>query len=283
MDMTLTQGSPEWLALRRTKITATDMCVIMGVSPWLTPFGLWQEKLGLKPPKEVNAAMQRGLDLESTARDIFVEKTGISIIPMVVFHGIYPAFMASLDGISQDGKTIVEIKCPGKAAHDIALSGKIPEYYYPQLQWQIACADTNKAFYLSYDGQTTVIVEVPRNDEYILKLYKEAHAFYECMTSFEPPALCQRDYREETSVEAVELVGELRETDESIKRLETRREEIRKALIDIANGQNMSIGNAKLSKNYRKGNVEYRSIPALIGIDLEQYRKAAVEYWRINL
>lgn len=283
MNQSLIQGSEEWKKLRRSHITATDLPVLMGLSPWSTPYQLWQEKLGLKAPKEVNQAMQRGLDLESTARDIFVEKRGISVSPKVVFHGIHNQFMASLDGISGDGKIIVEIKCPGKSAHDIALSGKIPEHYYPQLQWQIACADTNKAFYLSYDGQTSTIIEVPRNDEYIVKLYKEAHGFYECMTSFEPPALCQRDYREETSPEAVHLIGELREAEDSIKALETRKEEIRKTLIRIADGQNMSIGNAKLSKNYRRGSVEYAKIPALIGVDLDQYRKTTTEYWRINL
>ena len=39
------QGTPEWLALRKTKITATDACVIMGSSRWKTKTQLYREKL----------------------------------------------------------------------------------------------------------------------------------------------------------------------------------------------------------------------------------------------
>jgi hypothetical protein len=32
----------------------------------------------------------------------------------------------------------------------------------------------------------------------------------------------------------------------------------------------------------RKGAVDYAKIPALQGLDLEQYRKAGGEYWRLS-
>ena len=38
------QQSPEWFEWRKTGITASDMPIIMGVSPYKTPWQLWAEK-----------------------------------------------------------------------------------------------------------------------------------------------------------------------------------------------------------------------------------------------
>lgn len=101
------QGTPEWHQLRKTKITATDACVIMGVSPWKTRLQLYHEKLSNDPPKPPNYAMQRGLDLEPIARDLYIAKTGIYVEPKVIIN---EWAMCSLDGISSCGFHAVEIK-----------------------------------------------------------------------------------------------------------------------------------------------------------------------------
>lgn len=127
------QGSPEWLALRKTKITATDASVIMGANPWKTKSQLYQEKLSDDPPKPPNARMQRGVVLEPIARALFCFKTGHHMIPKVIVRGWA---MASLDGIN-DRDEILEIKCPGEKDHSLAMRGQIPEHYFPQLQHQM--------------------------------------------------------------------------------------------------------------------------------------------------
>lgn len=52
------QGSAEWLALRRTKITASDAGVITQLNPWKTPRDLFFEKYGFIEIIE-NEAMRR--------------------------------------------------------------------------------------------------------------------------------------------------------------------------------------------------------------------------------
>lgn len=179
----LIQGTDEWLELRRSKITASDAAIIMGVNPWSSLDKLREEKLGLAPPKKKTAKMQRGLDLEDTAREYFTVYTGIKVEPKVIFHSQNDWMMASLDGISVDKHCIVEIKCPDPfgSSHKDAQSGMIPSIYYPQVQHQIAVANVDKAYYLSFDGDVFggVLLEIPRNDIYIEELIEKEKAFYD--------------------------------------------------------------------------------------------------------
>lgn len=138
------QGSIEWLNLRKTKITATDSCVIMGASHWKTKIQLYHEKMSPENKNFTNAAMQRGIDLEPVARDLFFIKTGIQMHPQVV---VSDWAMASLDGICDMGMHILEIKCPGPKDHAIALEGKVPDHYYPQLQHQMWVCNVHRMFY----------------------------------------------------------------------------------------------------------------------------------------
>jgi len=44
-------GSLEWLEVRRSGITATDIPVILGLSPWDSKFALWHRKAGNHEPR----------------------------------------------------------------------------------------------------------------------------------------------------------------------------------------------------------------------------------------
>src|SRR5271170_1345030 len=121
------QNTPEWLEMRRNKIGASDAPIIMQVSPWKTPYQLWEEKLGIAKQKQISYEMQRGTNLEEIARQEFEKMTGLIIFPQVVQHPNFEWMIASLDGIDLAHENIVEIKCPGINDHQYALDGKIPE------------------------------------------------------------------------------------------------------------------------------------------------------------
>ncbi len=164
IDLSLIQGSDEWLELRKIKITATDASIIMGVNPWKTPLQLYKEKTSDISNTYTNERMQRGLDLEVEARELFIIQTGIEVQPKVI---VKDWLMASLDGMSECGNYVVEIKCPGEKDHALALKGKVPDHYYPQLQHQMYVCDVNEMYYFSYDGLDGVIVNVQRDDNYM--------------------------------------------------------------------------------------------------------------------
>src|SRR5438552_1111006 len=92
----LVQGSPEWHEHRRRYRNASETPVVIGASPWQTPYQLWQFKLGLLQP-EVTAAMLHGLQLEPAARAAYEALTGLVMQALVIVEG---ESSASLDGIT---------------------------------------------------------------------------------------------------------------------------------------------------------------------------------------
>lgn len=183
----LVQQSEEWLLLRKSKIGASDASTIMGVNPWKTKYQLWEEKISDTITTIKSERMQRGLDLEEMARELFTIKTGLVVQPDVRFSNNYEWMMASLDGIDVTNSHIVEIKCPGKRDHATAISGQIPEHYYPQLQHQMEVCNVDKMFYFSFDGLNGVIIEVDKNEDYIAELIEEERKFFHYMITKQPP------------------------------------------------------------------------------------------------
>lgn len=275
----LEQGSQEWLSLRKTKITATDASIIMGVNPWKNIKQLYDEKKSDVNPLYMNSRMQRGVDLEPIARDEFIFQTGIFVSPKVVVNGNY---MASLDGMSACGNYILEVKCPNEKDHALAVKGKVPEHYYPQLQHQIYVCNVQFVYYFSYDGNEGVIVKVKRDDEYINKMIIEENKFYECLINDKPPELPEDTYLERNDYEWQSCASKWRSITRSIKELEKEEEALRQELIALSGELNCKGAGISLCQIQRKGNIDYSKIPELKNIDLELYRKNPMSTWRIS-
>lgn len=171
------QGSPEWLEYRRTKIGASDAPIIMGESPWNTPDQLMKNKL-LGIHNEINFWMQRGIDLEDSARQCFENITGILFSKDVLIHPRYPWMIASVDGIDIEEKQILEIKCPGKRDHACAKNGEIPAKYNAQLQHQMEVCQVDRIHYFSFDGLEGIHLIAYRDDEYIKDMIQKEFVFW---------------------------------------------------------------------------------------------------------
>lgn len=280
------QGSPEWHALRKTKITATDSCVIMGASHWKTKTQLYHEKLSNDPPMTPNARMQRGIDLEPVARDLFNFKMSMDYKSAV---GIRGWAMASFDGMTPNweyviplSRSIVEIKCPGEKDHAIALQGKVPDHYYPQLQHQMYVSGVKEAFYFSFDGIDGESITVKRDDKYIEKMLIEEKKFYDCLMNKTPPEPEEGDYIEREDDLWQQCASKWKYVMNSIKGLEKEEEELRNQLIFLSGESNTKGAGISLCQVLRKGNVDYAKIPQLKGIDLDQFRKGSSNSWRIS-
>lgn len=274
-------NTPEWEMMRKDKIGASDAPVIMGVSPYATPYQLWQKKLGLVEETQT-FAMARGHELEPKAREEAEKLTGLLFQPQVKFHNEHPWMMATLDGIDLDEKTILEIKCPGAEDHGKALQGQIPDKYFPQLQHQLEVCEIEKGFYFSFDGKAGVLLEFYRDDKYIKKLISIEKEFYLCMQDMNPPALTERDYQTIESPEWGKLASQWREINSQLSALEKEEKRLREGLISLCGSQNSAGAGVKVARFLRKGLVDYGKVPQLQGIDLEKYRKKPVECWKIT-
>lgn len=58
-------GSPEWHAVRRGRLGASEIAAVLGLSKWQSPFSLWHLKAGNVEPQRDTAQMQWGRDLET--------------------------------------------------------------------------------------------------------------------------------------------------------------------------------------------------------------------------
>ncbi len=246
------QNTPEWLEYRLTKIGASDAPAIMGVSPWSTPYQLWLEKVRLKDPKTMTCFMQRGLDLQDSALECFEKITGIAMFPEMRVHPKYDYMIASLDGISLDGQHMVEIKCPGEKAHAMALSGKIPDYYYPQLQHQLAVVGHEHMYYFSFDGEMGVVLDVYTNEQYIIDmLYKEGK-FWECMKNGVAPEMTDKDLVHRGDLAWTVSAKDWLECKAALQEAKEREERSRSNLINICEDKNCFGANVKVAKSFRE-------------------------------
>lgn len=271
----------EWIEFRKSKIGASDAPVIMGVSPWKTPMRLWEEKMGLRE-SQVSPSMIRGLQLEEEARLAFEDLTGITVFPKVMIHPEHDWMIASLDGIDIEHQRIVEIKCPGKIDHECAMDGQVPEKYYPQLQHQMIVCGLDLAFYFSYTDESCKILEVERSREYERILIDNELNFLRCMQDLEPPAFTSEDYVAMEDEQWVQTAKEYLEVKSQIHSLKEKEESLRKNLIRFSGGLNAKGGGIQISRQLRKGPIDYAKIPELKVIDLNSFRKKPIETWRID-
>lgn len=274
-------GSEEWKEIRRTKISATDLPIIMGVSKWSTPRKLWEQKRSGREP-ERNYAMSRGIALEPEARACFEEMVGEFVLPKFV---VKKWACASFDGINDQG-VAVEIKCPlGKADHEYALTKGVPPHYYPQVQWQMYVGDLKEIYYFSYYPNhldPCAMVKVARDDAYIEECVKKGAEFLHMLQEGILPPACKEDYdvlptdaeiKEERAAELMSL----------IKTCEDELEKLREELILYCDGKKREGKFLRFTPTEVKGSVDYGKVPELNGVDLEKYRKKKTIRWRVEL
>lgn len=279
----LTQNTDDWLQFRKSKIGASDAPIIMGDSPWSTPHQLWQQKLGLIEPKKKNIAMQWGIDNEQHARSLFRAHTDIEVLPTVLIHpGIY-WMMASMDGVSEDRRIGVEIKCPGAADHESAKKHIVPTKYYAQLQHQHAVGCFDQLFYASLGRDNSfVLFEVPRDDKYIAKLIEREGEFYDCICNFESPDFHGGNFDIRFDDDFKEAAQSWIDIKEKIKDLEDKEAEIRESILAMSNGNPAKGHGIKVSSFVRKGSVDFVNLPDELSKKIDIYRKPSTTCWRIQ-
>lgn len=274
--------TPEDLKLRKNYIGGSDAPVIMEVSPWTTPYELWQNKLGLIPDFEGNEYTQEGIRKEPIARREFEKLTGLMMFPERRFSKEFEFMMATLDGISLDGKYAVEIKCPGEVDHEKALNNIVPEKYYAQLQHQICVLGLPMIFYFSFNGKENKLIEVPRDDAYISTLTGKEAKFFEMIKNLNPPELSPRDFNKRDDTKWLEKAVQWQKIQDELHAIQEAEKNLRQELIELSDGKSTIGGGVRLTKVIRKGNVDYTAIPGINELNLEVYRKEPIQSWRLS-
>jgi putative phage-type endonuclease len=180
------QNTPDWYAMRRSKIGASDAPSIIGKNPYKTPFMVWREKvLGYETP--INDFMQWGIDTEPEAREWISRKHNTKYEATCGEDERKCWRIASLDG--WDGKIHVEIKCPTMKRMIQLDKGNIPEYWIIQIQHQLLVNEQEMGYLLGYHPKQQVTIPVYRDEKLIEVIDALEEEFYEnyIATKSSPP------------------------------------------------------------------------------------------------
>lgn len=168
------QGSEEWLQARVGVVTASNFSKVFTTAGKLSTSReglinqLIAENLTGKPTETFKSdAMQRGNELEATARMIVEMNLGISIKEVGLIKMANHEIGCSPDGLFDDGKCGVELKCPLAHTHCAYLrAGKLPSTYIQQVQGSMLVLGIDTYIFSSYHpDMKPFIIEVKRDNK----------------------------------------------------------------------------------------------------------------------
>ena len=157
------QGSEDWFAARRGKVTASKVSDVMAKGRSGQPSKTreaYMVKLALEritgktQDTFKSQAMQDGSDNEANARAWYEMQNGVEVKEV----GFIPHPTIEMAGASPDGlvgeKGMIEIKCPMPHTHFETLRTRnIPKAYFCQMQFQMAVERRDWTHYVSYCDQ----------------------------------------------------------------------------------------------------------------------------------
>lgn len=151
------QGSPEWLAERAGKVTASALSNVMMAKTAAGYQNLMAqlicERLTGEPVETFKSeAMQHGNETEPQARAFYEMETGLEVVEVgFIPHPSLENSGASPDGLIGDNG-LVEIKCPQPAKHiKNLMGGTIDKAYALQMQWQMECTGREWCDFVSFN------------------------------------------------------------------------------------------------------------------------------------
>jgi len=275
--ITLEQNSAEWRELRRSKVGASDIAILMtGTDREI--YDLYTEKKG-KERYETDA-MRRGSEMEAEARRWYETEMGISFERPVGLHDNYDWLMASFDGLNYDLGLSLEIKCPNEIPDHLESSKNWKRYFY-QVQAQLAVGGHEKAVLLAYSPTKRVSALIGRDEKAISDLIKQGEWFYDCIKNDKPPEYLEKrkDAAAKEFAEAAKILkNQLDELQEQWKIL-------REGGIYLAGDVSFECDGVKVMKVDGGNTIDYKAALEKYcpNADLSAFTKSRPASWRLTV
>jgi putative phage-type endonuclease len=299
----------EWLEWRRLGIGGSDAPVVMGVSPYASPYMLWEEKTKRKTDDKKNTfILDKGNKYEPFARAKYELHNDAAMPAMRAIHKDIPWLRATMDGFNVEQNVGIEIKYIGEEEHErIKKEKTLPFHHYVQVQHQLIVTGAKWIDYLSFyvesgkneNGEKIIpdpkngkleIVRVELDHEFLKNYMAIAEKFWSNVTSDTPPDLIDMDVRliekhDDIANSYIKTSELLSCANILIKKIELDLEDIKKQIINISKDYaKVTFGSTGLVvvKGSRKGTVQYEKIPELKNVDLDMYRKESSTTYSIK-
>lgn len=136
------QTNPEWLKVRKGRITGTDIIALfqksdsMGYQDLVGRIAMERATDIVFSEKHITGSMERGLEYEDEARQAFIAKTGKHVAEFG-FIGLDDNLGFSPDGIIPDLQETLEIKIPEPENFVSNCTGKAEKTYSKQCLWSL--------------------------------------------------------------------------------------------------------------------------------------------------
>jgi putative phage-type endonuclease len=184
------QLSPEWFAAKIGTIGGSSIAQATAKGKGKSRTTLLYRRVGEilsgeKYEGYFNDDMQRGIDLEPEARNLYSFITGIEVEQVALVLTDNPHKLCSPDGLV-DPNGSIEVKCVIPSVHAETIDkNKVPPQYKKQIQWGLSICEREWCDFISYCPQivekSIFIKRVERDEELIKELHNGADSFIEDM------------------------------------------------------------------------------------------------------
>lgn len=286
------QRSEEWFKARKGKLTGSNVGAALGLNPWKTPEDLIRQMVreyhGAEPEFTGNVATEYGNLHETLAVMEYMGKTGLH--PEETGFHVHPEhdwLGASPDALIEDDG-ILEVKCPfglrNKKGDDLVFKdAEGQQHYYAQMQVEMACTRRDYAHFYQWSKHGDSLQTVEFDPEWWNQHLPAMIQFYNWyLSELDNPEHLEDKQKEINTLKAKKLIDEWDKLKATIDDSESRKKEILSELVKISGERDALMHGRKLTKVERKGNVNYKKIPELEGVDLEKYRGKPSEFWRLS-
>ncbi|QVL47007.1 MAG: YqaJ viral recombinase family protein [Thiocapsa sp.] len=305
----LKQRTPAWEHWRSEGVTASEAPVILGRSPYKTPWRLWAERTGVVTPEDLSAkpCVQRGIALEDQVRRAFEDRHGTLLLPLCAESTEHPVLRCSLDGLNDDGEP-VELKVPTERTYRrLDRERELTTAYqlaWAQLQFQLFVTEAPRGW-LVFDpclaGSTPLEFAIARDEPFLTTaLVPACLAFHKCIIDGQAPeydrerdlytpvdgALTEWTQAARTYRALTEDRGHL---EGQLKALKTRMTETEGVFLRLMDDALLAESAGVRVTRYRQdGNVDYTALLKAIAPDLDdatrdRYRRPASQRIKVTL
>lgn len=288
------QGTPEWFAARKNRVTGSSVGGILGISPYSTREGVMRamvrESLGAPSefPDPVPPPVAWGKAMEKTAIGMFEMETSEAVEPAPFVE--YEDWLgASPDGYVTDGK-LIEVKCPWGIRNDPNPIFKLPQeqpHYVAQMQVQMFVTGYQSCWFYQYTPHGSMNKLVHRDDDWLatnIPRLKQFWAEFQDELANNPDEHLAPLRITIDTPEAAKMVAEYDQLTEALERAGERRKEILQEMVALAGEKNAIFGGRKLTLTKKAGAVSYaKAVKELMpGADLTKWTGKPSEYWGLK-
>lgn len=284
------QRSTEWFQSRIGRVTGSAVGAILGLSPFADADSVLRRMVreyhGAPSEFDGNPATTWGTFHEGIAKADFEMATGKTVLP-APFVEFQDWLGASPDGYVDDD-ALAEYKCPYslREKENPQFKSVYEQYhYYAQVQVQLYVTGRAKCYFFQWAPKGTLAEIVPFSPLWCDDNLPKLKAFHErYLSELNNPEHLRPKAKKIANADVERLLEEYDQLKVAIEQGDERCKEILASLVAMAGNADALLGHGgrKLTHVERAGSVDYKKVPELKGVDLEPYRKAGSNYWRLS-